>query len=54
MRRVQTARRPVPVTEEEYLELCDCRCPRMAGTHAAGHCGSGLDTGKDSPTREDR
>ncbi|GAA4663532.1 hypothetical protein GCM10023214_65300 [Amycolatopsis dongchuanensis] len=43
MGRVRTARRPVPITDAEYLELCECRCPRLPGTHLAGHCGSGLE-----------
>ncbi|WP_435122951.1 hypothetical protein [Amycolatopsis thermoflava] len=38
MGRVQTARRPVPITDEEYRDLCECRCPRLPGTHLAGHC----------------
>ncbi|UQS21765.1 MULTISPECIES: hypothetical protein [Amycolatopsis] len=40
---VRTARRPQPITDAEYELLRECRCPRMRGTHAAGHCGSGHD-----------
>ncbi|MEU0512584.1 hypothetical protein [Amycolatopsis sp. NPDC006125] len=50
----RTSRRPVPITDAEYELLCDCRCPRIRGTHSAGHCGSGLDTAKASPAGEDR
>ncbi|WP_435121614.1 hypothetical protein [Amycolatopsis thermoflava] len=39
-RTVRTVRPPQPITDAEYLELCECRCPRMRGTHIAGHCGS--------------
>jgi len=30
-----------PTTDDEYLDLCDCCCPRMPGTHKAGQCGQG-------------
>ncbi|SFJ76799.1 hypothetical protein SAMN05421835_108193 [Amycolatopsis sacchari] len=40
MRAAKTARRSRPVSEEEYLQLCDCRCTRVRGTHPAGVCGS--------------
>ncbi|WP_236793259.1 hypothetical protein [Amycolatopsis sp. GM8] len=33
--------RPVePLSEEEYLARCDCRCTRVRGTHPAGVCGA--------------
>lgn len=37
-RPVRTARRPTPITDEEYRALVDCRCSELPGTHAAGHC----------------
>lgn len=29
----------VPITsDDEYRDLCECRCPRLPGTHTAGQC----------------
>lgn len=25
-------------TDEEYDDLCSCRCPRLPGTHGSGEC----------------
>jgi hypothetical protein len=30
-----------PVMDDEYLDLCECRCSRLPGTHTAGQCGQG-------------
>ncbi|GAB3580363.1 hypothetical protein GCM10027445_50530 [Amycolatopsis endophytica] len=49
----RTARRPVPITDAEYELLCACRCPRMRGTHLAGHCRTEA-SGNDRTERADR
>jgi hypothetical protein len=37
-RHAKAARPPRPITDEEYAQLCDCRCKRVRGTHPAGVC----------------
>jgi hypothetical protein len=31
-------------TRQEYLDLCDCACNKVQGTHPAGQCGSSQPT----------
>jgi hypothetical protein len=46
-------RRTVPVTDADYAALCECRCPRLPGTHLAGHCAD-TTPGQDTSARGER
>jgi hypothetical protein len=37
-RRGGTSRSPVPLTDQQYAERCDCRCADGPDVHPAGQC----------------